>query len=148
MRASPPANARPARLARSPWGIVAEMRAGPIDRPPGEEAATRAALASGRAAFNRQEFFAAHELWEVAWHQLRGDERRFVQGLIQLAAALHHLQGHRPRPAERLLTKALAKLRPGCTLALLPDVDLPRLLAATTALQAALTTTDLSQLQL
>lgn len=72
--------------------------------------AWRAPLHHGRAAFNRGEFFEAHERWEEAWHRLEGAERVRVQGLIQIAAGLHHLQQGRPRPAASLLAKGLAKL--------------------------------------
>jgi len=67
-------------------------------------------LAPGRAAFNRGEFFAAHELWEDVWRGLARDERALVQGLIQIAAGLHHLQRGRPRPAARLLARGASKL--------------------------------------
>jgi predicted metal-dependent hydrolase len=67
-------------------------------------------LSSGRAAFNRGDYFQAHELWEDVWRGLEGGERIFVQGLIQIAAGLHHLQQGRRRPAAGLLRKGLAKL--------------------------------------
>jgi predicted metal-dependent hydrolase len=85
-------------------------------------AAWREPVDHGRAAFNRGEFFAAHELWEEAWGQLKGTERVLVQGLIQIAAGLHHLQQVRPRPAGRLLAKGLEKLSRGVPAAL---ADLP-----------------------
>lgn len=69
-------------------------------------------LAEGRAAFNRGEYFQAHELWEEAWRELDGVERTVVQGLIQIAAGLHHLQQRRPQPAAELLRKGQAKLSP------------------------------------
>jgi hypothetical protein len=69
-------------------------------------------IEQGREAFNRGEFFEAHERWEDAWHQLQGPERDAVQGLIQIAAGLHHLQRGRRRPAARLLRKGLARLSP------------------------------------
>jgi len=78
-------------------------------------------LERGRAAFNRGEYFQAHERWEEAWHELAGVERILVQGLIQIAAGLHHLQEHRPRPAAGLLRKGLDKVSHG-TFA--PPVDL------------------------
>jgi predicted metal-dependent hydrolase len=84
--------------------------------------AWREPLEQGRAAFNRGEFFAAHELWEHAWRQLEGTERVLAQGLIQIAAGLHHLQQGRPRPAGRLLAKGLEKLSRRVTAAL---ADLP-----------------------
>jgi|tagenome__1003787_1003787.scaffolds.fasta_scaffold19803429_2 hypothetical protein len=68
-------------------------------------------LEPGRAAFNRGEYFLAHELWEEVWRGVDDAERRlFVQGLIQIAAGLHQLQRHRPGPAAGLLRKGLAKI--------------------------------------
>jgi uncharacterized protein len=71
-------------------------------------------LEPGRLAFNRGAYFEAHELWEDVWHALdagaRPVERLAVQGLIQIAAGLHHLQQGRPRPAAQLLRKGLTKL--------------------------------------
>ena len=75
--------------------------------------AGRNRLAQGKAAFNRGEYFQAHELWEEAWRELDGVERTLVQGLIQIAAGLHHLQQQRPRPAAELLRKGLLKLSRG-----------------------------------
>jgi len=68
------------------------------------------AIERGRAAFNRGEFFDAHEHWEEAWRVLEGGERVLVQGLIQIAAGLYHLQNHRSRPAARLLASGAEKL--------------------------------------
>ena len=67
-------------------------------------------LEPGRAAFNRGEYFGAHELWEEVWRALDGVERIHVQGLIQIAAGLHHLQQRRPQPAAGLLRKGLDKI--------------------------------------
>lgn len=68
-------------------------------------------LEPGRAAFNRGEYFLAHELWEEVWRQVDDAERRlYVQGLIQIAAGLHHLQQDRARPAAGLLRKGLEKV--------------------------------------
>jgi uncharacterized protein len=78
-------------------------------------------LEQGRAAFNRGEYFQAHELWEEAWQELDGVERILVQGLIQIAAGLHHLQQRRPGPAATLLKKGLAKVSRGV---FAPPVDL------------------------
>jgi predicted metal-dependent hydrolase len=93
-----------------------------------------ARLAPGRAAFNRGEFFEAHELWEDVWRGLAGGERLLVQGLIQIAAGLHHLQRGRTRPAARLLARGARKLAsaPATTL---PIAELVRDVAA---LRAAL----------
>ena len=40
--------------------------------------------------FNRREFFEAHEVLEDVWRAAPGDEKLFLQGLIQLAVGLHH----------------------------------------------------------
>lgn len=42
--------------------------------------------------FDKEEFFEAHEEWEALWHETRGEPRDFVQGLIQVTSAMHHLQ--------------------------------------------------------
>jgi predicted metal-dependent hydrolase len=70
-------------------------------------------IEAGRTAFNRGAYFEAHERWEDAWRALAGAERLFVQGLIQLAAGLHHLQQRRPAPAAELLRKGLEKIQRG-----------------------------------
>jgi hypothetical protein len=83
--------------------------------------AVRHRLEQGRTAFNRGAYFQAHELWEDAWRELDGVEQIVLQGLIQIAAGLHHLEQRRSRPAAGLLRKGLAKVSQG---AFAPPVDL------------------------
>jgi uncharacterized protein len=40
--------------------------------------------------FNSAEFFDAHEVLEDVWRAAPEAERKFLQGLIQVAVALHH----------------------------------------------------------
>ena len=61
--------------------------------------------------FRQGRFFEAHEVWEEIWIVSTGPERLFLQGLIQLAAALVHLGRGKVEPARRLLAMALAKLQ-------------------------------------
>jgi predicted metal-dependent hydrolase len=69
------------------------------------------AIASGVALFNAQKYWEAHEAWEGRWLVAAGDEKLFLQGLIQLAAAYHHVQRGTSRPGGlRLFAKASAKL--------------------------------------
>ena len=70
------------------------------------------AIERGAELFDRGEFFAAHEVWEDRWRVSRDeDERRGLQGLIQVAAAFHKLFEMRdPESARRLLDKSLVKL--------------------------------------
>ncbi len=64
----------------------------------------------GRDAFNRGEFYEAHEFWEEVWNEIDNPERRFVQGMIQIATGLHKLTRDRPDVCRTLLEKALTKL--------------------------------------
>ncbi len=40
--------------------------------------------------FNRAAFFDAHEVWEDVWRAAPPEEKKFLQGLIQVAVAFHH----------------------------------------------------------
>lgn len=60
--------------------------------------------------FNRGEFFAAHETWESIWLAASGQDRMFLQGIIQLAAAFHHGSGGNAQGALSLSRRALEKL--------------------------------------
>ena len=70
-------------------------------------------MTRGIALFNAHRFWHAHEAWEELWLVSSGDEKQFLQGLIQLAAAYHHVQrGTSPRGAVRLFDAALKRLEP------------------------------------
>jgi hypothetical protein len=43
--------------------------------------------------FNAHDYFEAHEVWEDLWADSHGNERRFIQGLIQAAVGLFHFTG-------------------------------------------------------
>ena len=72
----------------------------------------RSSLADGITLFNTHRFWHAHEAWERDWLVAEGDEKLFLQGLIQLAAAYHHVQRGTFRGGIRLFDAALAKLEP------------------------------------
>jgi predicted metal-dependent hydrolase len=42
--------------------------------------------------FNARRFWEAHEDWEAVWHEEEDPKRRWIQGLIQVAAALFHFE--------------------------------------------------------
>ena len=46
--------------------------------------------AHGIRLFNQRKFFDAHEVLEDVWRAAPVGEKKFLQGLIQLAVALHH----------------------------------------------------------
>lgn len=64
----------------------------------------------GMEEFNREAFFEAHEVLEDLWHEYRGRDRTFIQGLIQIAAAFYHLQSHNLKGAVSQFTKGNEKL--------------------------------------
>jgi hypothetical protein len=71
---------------------------------------TQGALAEGLQLYHAGEFFAAHEAWESVWLLAQEPEKMFLQGLIQVTAAFHHLQRKNPRGTALLLQAALGRL--------------------------------------
>jgi uncharacterized protein len=71
---------------------------------------TEGELAEGLRCYNAGQFFAAHEAWEELWLTSREPEKTFLQGLIQVAAAFHHLQRNNPLGTALLLQAALTRL--------------------------------------
>jgi uncharacterized protein len=68
------------------------------------------ALAEGLRLYNAREFFTAHEAWESVWLVSPEPEKTFLQGLIQVTAAFHHLQRNNPLGTVLLLQAALRRL--------------------------------------
>ena len=71
---------------------------------------TADAFARGVELFNGRRYFVCHEVWEGIWLRAGGVEKIFLQGLIQAAAALLHLERGNPRGAESVWRKARTKL--------------------------------------
>jgi hypothetical protein len=67
-------------------------------------------LAEGLACYRKGEFFQAHEHWETAWLTLEEPEKSFLQALIQVTAAFHHLDAGNSAGAVSLLRRALRRL--------------------------------------
>jgi len=64
----------------------------------------------GLACYRKAEFFSAHEHWESVWLKLEEPEKSFLQALIQVTAALHHLRTGNCVGAASLLRRALQRL--------------------------------------
>lgn len=62
--------------------------------------------------FNECEFFEAHEVWEEVWQEYQGPLRKFYQGLIQVAVALHHFGNGNARGAIKLYNSSRNYLEP------------------------------------
>ncbi len=70
------------------------------------------ALAEGLECYRTGEFFLAHEHWETVWLKCEEPEKTFLQALIQITAAFHHLRRKNLRGASSLLRGALRRLHP------------------------------------
>ena len=86
--------------------------------------------------FNHAEFFDAHELWEDLWRASNGAEKKHLQGLIQVAVALHHHSKGNVAGARSLLKRAAHNLH-SCP-PHFHGIDLPTLRKSLEAWQSAL----------
>lgn len=68
-------------------------------------------LAEGLRCYRSEEFFEAHEHWECVWLGLPEPEKTFLQALIQIAAAFHHLKRGNPLGTVSLLNGAVRRLQ-------------------------------------
>ena len=84
--------------------------------------------------WNAGRFFEAHEVLEGLWMRTRDECQR---GLIQLAAALYHVQRANLRGARTMLDRALPRLRTGSKHPM--PVDVGQMIAYAERLRAALT---------
>lgn len=84
----------------------------------------RSLLKEGIELFHRGELFAAHETWEKVWRSTTPEPKTLLQGLIQVAAALHQMRDlHRREGPRRTLAKARRNLEPYAPVALGLDVE-------------------------
>ena len=84
-------------------GVIAYARSVSFDWESGE-------LAEGVRCYRNRQFWHAHEHWECVWLQLKEPEKTFLQALIQISAAFHHLQTGNIQGAVSLLRRALKRL--------------------------------------
>jgi hypothetical protein len=62
--------------------------------------------------FNVCDFYESHEVWEALWADYQGPSRKFYQGLIQAAVALHHFGNGNIRGARKLYHSTRGYLDP------------------------------------
>lgn len=70
----------------------------------------RSLFDEGLREFNAGRYFEAHDIWEEFWHELRGPDRLFMQGLIHLAIGSYHNAMGNAAGAESQWGKAKKKL--------------------------------------
>lgn len=68
------------------------------------------ALQQGVTEFNQQEFYACHDTLEALWMDSTEPDRRFYQGLLQIAVACYHLSNLNWRGAVTLLGEGTRRL--------------------------------------
>ncbi|MBE9128063.1 MULTISPECIES: DUF309 domain-containing protein [unclassified Coleofasciculus] len=61
--------------------------------------------------FNQHEFYACHDTLEALWMEAVEPQRRFYQGILQIAVACHHLGNLNWRGAVVLLGEGIGRLR-------------------------------------
>lgn len=93
----------------------------------------------GTEQFNCGQFYEAHESWEELWLEATGNEKLFLQGLIQIAAAYVKAHAGVRSGTIKLLERGAAKVRqaapaefaaPVATLLKAVDADLQRAMRA------------------
>lgn len=62
--------------------------------------------------YDQGAYFEAHEVLEDLWRVTEGPDRKFYQGLIQLAVVLHHLKRGNPVGARNVLATCRRHLEP------------------------------------
>lgn len=60
--------------------------------------------------FNRGEFFEAHESLEDVWRGAPAEEKKFLQGLVQLAVAFHHYSSGNHRGMRSVMARGMKNL--------------------------------------
>ena len=64
----------------------------------------------GLSLFNTGQYFDAHEVWEEVWRAAPAEEKKFLQGLIQISVAFHHHSRGNTVGARSLLARAQRNL--------------------------------------
>jgi predicted metal-dependent hydrolase len=68
------------------------------------------ALKQGTALFNAGDYFHAHEVWEGWWRATTHPEKQTIQGMIQVAVAMHHASARNFAGAASVIERALRNL--------------------------------------
>jgi predicted metal-dependent hydrolase len=86
---------------------------------------------------NKEKYFEAHEVLEDLWRAAPADEKRFFQGLVQVAVAFHHYTQGNLTGAKSVLRRAIMNLASGPPPSL-AELDHQALLNALSAWQQAM----------
>jgi uncharacterized protein len=67
-------------------------------------------LSHGIDLFNRTEFFEAHEALEDVWRAAPAEQKKFLQGVVQVAVAFHHFSTGNPIGMRSVMERAMRNL--------------------------------------
>jgi predicted metal-dependent hydrolase len=90
---------------------------------PDQDDSGETSFEKGRQHFDRGEYFEAHEVWEDLWNEASGSRHAFLQGVIQVAVALHHAGNRNWAGTRKLFASALGYLEKGRTESQPVDVE-------------------------
>jgi len=76
-----------------------------------EEEKKEALFQEGMKYYKTKDYFEAHEVWEDLWSGYYLEDRKFIQGLIQLAVSFVHLGNGNMIGAKNLLRKCKEKFQ-------------------------------------
>jgi uncharacterized protein len=65
----------------------------------------------GIAQFNDREYYACHDTLEALWMEAIDPDKKFYQGVLQIAVACYHLHNHNWQGAAILLGEGMGRLR-------------------------------------
>lgn len=68
-------------------------------------------LQQGIQEFNQQSFYACHDTLEAIWLEAPESEKRFYQGILQVAVGCYHLENHNWRGAVISIGEGVRRLR-------------------------------------
>lgn len=60
--------------------------------------------------FNQQDFYACHDTLEGLWMEASEPDKKFYQGVLQIAVSFYHLRNHNWRGAAILLGEGISRL--------------------------------------
>lgn len=69
------------------------------------------AFLQGIEQFNQRDFYACHDTLEAIWIESAESDKRFYQGILQVAVGCYHLTNHNWRGAVILLGEGVRRLR-------------------------------------
>lgn len=61
--------------------------------------------------FNQREYYACHDTLEAVWMESVDPDKKFYQGVLQIAVGCYHLQNHNLKGAAILLGEGMGRLR-------------------------------------